>query len=267
MATVYLARDRSTGEHVAVKVMRSASDSPVSRQRFRKEIAVLRRLDHRGILPVLADGESGDLPYFVMPYVEGVSLRQRLDAEGALSVSEAVRIAIGIAAALEHAHDAGIVHRDLKPENIMLHGDAVYVADFGIAFVEDDVRLTQVGLCLGTPQYMSPEQAAGDELLDSRSDVYTLAALLYEMLTGVPPLSGSSARIVIARILTVEPRRVSEVRVIPEELDATVMRGLAKDREERFGSAQAFAQALDRRASSPVALSVSMSATSRPALP
>jgi eukaryotic-like serine/threonine-protein kinase len=224
--------------------MHPALESSASRERFRKEIAVLRRLNHRGVVRVLDDGERNDVPYFVMPYIDGRSLRARLDAEGALSVSEAVRITRAIATVLEHAHTAGIIHRDLKPENIMLEGDDVYVADFGIAFVEDDVRLTQVGICVGTPQYMSPEQAAGDELLDCRSDVYTLAVLLYEMLTGVPPFSGSTARVVIARILTVEPRRVSEMRVIPPALDAAVTRGLAKERGDRFPSAGAFAEAI-----------------------
>lgn len=244
MATVFLARDRDTGGHVAVKVMRQTGDWNVSLERFRKEIAVLKRLGHRAIVRVLADGEANDVPFYVMPFIDGVSLRHRLEAEGALPIGEAIRVMLAIASAMEHAHAAGIVHRDLKPENILLEGDQVYVADFGIALQQDDVRLTQLGVCVGTPQYMSPEQAAGDEVLDSRSDVYSLGVVLYEMLTGLPPFSGSSARVVIARVLTVEPRRVAEVRVVPEALDNAVMRALQKDPATRFRSAREFAAAV-----------------------
>lgn len=246
MATVFLVRDERIGECRAAKVMHCDNLGVAAVTRFRAEVETLRRLTHPGIMSILDDGEEADIPYYIMPYIEGETLRDRLEREGRLSISDALDIAAQIAAAIECAHRAGVVHRDLKPENILMSSDRVVVADFGIAFVEStgSSRITMAGASVGSPLYMSPEQAAGDETVDSRSDVYSIAVLLYEMLTGIVPHSGGTTRTILARILTVEPRPVAELRDVPESISLAISRGLTKAPEERFATAAELGMAI-----------------------
>ena len=185
MATVYLARDIQHDRQVAVKVLSTDVSIVLGAERFRREIEVTTALVHPNILPILDSGQAGNSLYYVMPYVEGESLRARLDRERSLSIDEAIRITCEIGDALEYAHQHGIVHRDIKPENILLDGDRAVLADFGIAHAMAQVgeqRLTQTGISLGTPTYMSPEQASAERVLDGRSDVYSLACVAYDMI-------------------------------------------------------------------------------------
>src|SRR5437868_4319505 len=196
MATVYLARDLRHDRHVALKVLNPELGAVLGVERFLSEIKVTANLQHPHLLPLFDSGEAGGLLFYVMPYVEGESLRARLTREKQLPIDDAVRIAVAVADALDYAHSHGVIHRDLKPENILLqHGQPV-VADFGIALAVTKAggeRVTQTGLSLGTPLYMSPEQATGDRIIDGRSDIYSLGAMLHEMLTGDPPLTASTA--------------------------------------------------------------------------
>src|SRR5690242_8838995 len=206
MATVYLADDRRHGRQVAIKVLRPELGTVLGPDRFAREIRIAAALNHPHILPLYDSGEAGTAAdagpwlYYVMPYVRGGSLRERLAAERTLAPETAVALVRQVAAALDHAHAHGLVHRDIKPENILLHEGEAMVTDFGIALAagNDQERLTQTGLMVGTPEYMSPEQAAGERSLDSRSDVYSLGCVLYELLAGVPPHMATSARSVIA---------------------------------------------------------------------
>ena len=216
--------------------------------RFLSEIRVTANLQHPNLLPLFDSGEADGLLYYVMPFIEGESLRHRLDREKQLPVDEAVRIAVAIANALDYAHAHGIIHRDLKPENILLqHGQPV-VADFGIALAVKNAggaRVTQTGLSLGTPQYMSPEQATGDRTIDARTDIYSLAAMTYEMLAGEPPHSGTSAQAIIAKLMTTEPQPVRTLRPsVPPNVAMAVEQGLAKLPADRFASAKSFSDAL-----------------------
>ena len=211
MATVYLARDLRHDRRVALKVLNPELGAVLGAERFLSEIRVTANLQHPNLLPLFDSGEADGLLFYVMPFIEGESLRVRLDRERQLPVEDALRIALAIAGALHSAHRHGVIHRDLKPENILLHDGQPIVADFGIALAVSNAgggRITQTGLSLGTPQYMSPEQATGDRAIDARTDVYSLAAVLYEMLTGEPPHTGSSSQAVIARVLTEKPRPV-----------------------------------------------------------
>ena len=190
MATVYLAHDLKHDREVAIKVVHQELAAALGGERFLAEIKTTARLQHPHILPLLESGEAGGLLYYVMPFVAGESLRDRLNREKQLPIEDAVRIAREVADALGYAHGHGIVHRDIKPENILLQGNHAAVADFGIALAVQSAggtRLTQTGLSLGTPNYMSPEQAMGDKTIDARSDIYALGAVTYEMLTGEPP--------------------------------------------------------------------------------
>jgi serine/threonine-protein kinase len=248
MATVYLARDGKHHRHVALKVLDPELGAVLGAERFLSEIRVTAGLQHPNLLPLFDSGESGGLLYYVMPYVEGESLRHRLDREKQLPVEEAVRIAVAVANALDYAHGHGVIHRDLKPENILLqHGQPV-VADFGIALAVSNAggaRITQTGLSLGTPQYMSPEQATGDRVIDGRTDVYSLAAVTYEMLTGEPPHSGSSAQAIIAKLMTSAPQPVRALRPsVAPHVAMAVEHGLEKLPADRFATAKAFADAL-----------------------
>jgi serine/threonine protein kinase len=215
MARVYLARDVRHDRPVALKVLNPELGAVLGVERFLSEIRVTANLQHPNLLPLFDSGEAGGLLFYVMPYVEGESLRARLQREKQLPIDDAVRMTIAIAGALDYAHSHGVIHRDLKPENILLqHGQAV-VADFGIALAVTKAggnRITQTGLSLGTPQYMSPEQATGDRVIDGRSDVYSLAAMTYEMLTGEPPHIGNTSQAIIARVLTDRPRSTSRMR-------------------------------------------------------
>jgi serine/threonine-protein kinase len=257
MATVYLAHDRKHDRPVALKVLDPDLGAALGTERFRREIATAARLQHPHVLPVFDSGEAAGRLWFSMPYVEGESLRDRLARERQLPVAEAVRIAYEAAQGLHYAHRHGIVHRDVKPENILLTEDGnTLVADFGIARAleasGDDAtdaraeRLTGTGLAIGTPAYMSPEQSAGEREVDARSDVYSLGAVLYEMLVGEPPFTGPTPQAVMAKRLATQAPSTRVTRPgVPPALDAVVARALATAPTDRYATAADFAQALD----------------------
>jgi serine/threonine-protein kinase len=250
MATVYLARDLKHERSVALKVLRpELLEVGANPERFTREIRFLAGLTHPHILPLHDSGDWRGTPYYVMPLVSGESLRDRLQREGRLPVEDAVRLAVAVASALDHAHRKDVLHRDIKPENILLHEGEPVVTDFGIARAInaccDD--LTQLGLTVGTPAYMSPEQASGESELDGRSDMYSLACVLYEMLAGEPPFTGENAMQVMARQVTGTPAPLRAVRPdVPPELDRVVARALAKEPDNRFPTAGEFGRALGR---------------------
>ena len=251
MATVYLARDLKHDRMVALKVLKPELAAVMGSERFLAEIQTTARLQHPHILPLFDSGDADGQLFYVMPYVEGESLRERLDREKQLPVDEAVALASKVAGALQAAHDQGIVHRDIKPANILLANGEPLVADFGIALAVQQAgggRLTETGLSLGTPYYMSPEQATGDRDPDRRSDIYALACVLYEMLTGEPPFSGGTAQAVLGRILTGEPQPPTEIRrSIPAHVEEAVLFGLEKLPADRPDSADRFREALEGR--------------------
>jgi serine/threonine-protein kinase len=248
MATVYLARDARHRRNVALKVLNPELGAVLGAERFLSEIQVTANLQHPNLLPLFDSGEADGLLFYVMPFVEGESLRVRLDRETQLPVDEAIRLAAAVASALDYAHRHGVIHRDLKPENILLHDGQPLVADFGIALAVSNAagaRITQTGLSLGTPQYMSPEQATGDRAIDARTDVYSLGAVLYEMLTGEPPHTGATMQAIIARVLTEKPRGVRAVRPsVPEDTANAVDRALEKLPADRWRTAREFCEAL-----------------------
>ncbi|HEU4699218.1 MAG TPA: protein kinase, partial [Gemmatimonadales bacterium] len=213
-----------------------------------KEIELTANLQHPHILPLFDSGEADGLLYYVMPYVEGEALRARLERERQLPVADAVRIASDVADALAYAHRHGVVHRDIKPENILLHDGRPLVADFGIALAVEQAggeRMTQTGLSLGTPQYMSPEQAMGERVVDQRTDIYALGAVTYEMLAGEPPFAGASAQAIVAKVITEEPPALTvHRRSVPDYLEAAVLTALEKLPADRFSTADQFAAAL-----------------------
>ena len=257
MATVYLARDLRHDRNVALKLLKPELGAVLGVERFLSEIRVTANLQHPHLLPLFDSGEADGMLYYVMPFVEGESLRNRLDREKQLPVPEAIRITIAAAGALDYAHRHNVVHRDLKPENILLQDGQPVVSDFGIALAVTNAggtRVTQTGLSLGTPQYMSPEQATGDRVIDARSDIYSLGAVLYEMLTGEPPHTGATVQAIIARVLTDKARSVRATRdMVPENVDAAIQRALAKLPADRFATAKEFADALqDARYTLPV---------------
>jgi hypothetical protein len=249
MATVYLATDLKHEREVALKVLRPELGAVLGSERFLAEIKITARLDHPHILTLIDSGEAGGFLYYVLPFVRGESLRDRLNREKQLGLEQALLITRQVASALDYAHRHGVVHRDIKPENILLLEGEAMLADFGIALAVKEAggnRLTETGLSLGTPMYMSPEQATGDRQLDARSDVYSLAAVLYEMLAGEPPVTGPSAQAMIAKLMTEKPTHLRVVRgSVPEEIDAAVARALDKTPADRFPSAGEFARALD----------------------
>ncbi len=248
MAAVYLATDGRDGRQVALKVLHPAFSIDVGTDRFLREIQLAARLSHPNILPLLDSGRVGDLPFFVMPWVDGETLSQRLEREGSLAVAEVARIAFDVLAALGHAHAAGVLHRDIKPDNIMLGADGAFVADFGIGKAisgSEHSSLTQTGMALGTPAYMSLEQAAGDPDLDARSDLYSFGLVLYEMLAGSTPFTGNTPQALIAARFTQSVRPLaSNVAGVTDALDAVLVRALARQRDDRFASADEFAAAL-----------------------
>ncbi len=249
MATVYLARDLRHDRPVALKVLHAELAAVLGAERFQREIKLAARLQHPHILTMLDSGEAAGQLWFAMPYVEGESLRDRLQRERQLSLEDALRIARESAQALQYAHDHGVVHRDIKPENLLLTGDGnTLVADFGIARAlggAAESRLTETGLAIGTPAYMSPEQATGDKGVDPRSDVYSLAAVLYEMLAGEPPYTGPTTQAILAKRFTEPPPSLRAARAsVPESVDQAIRRALAPVPADRFGSAAQFAQAL-----------------------
>jgi serine/threonine protein kinase/tetratricopeptide (TPR) repeat protein len=256
MATVYLADDQKHHRKVAVKVLRPEIGELLGADRFTREIRVAAALNHPHILPLYDSGEVDGLLFYVMPYVRGESLRQRLDREKQLPVGDVLRIAGQVAAALDHAHAHGLIHRDIKPENILLHEGEAMLADFGIALAESaptlGPRLTAVGLALGTPAYMSPEQAAGDPDLDARSDVYSLACVLYELLAGEPPYTGPTVQAVMARRFTEPPPSIRRTRpLVPLSVDQSLTRALARAPADRFASAGELAMALSATETEP----------------
>jgi len=248
MATVYLAFDLKHRRKVALKVLRPELAAIIGAERFLKEIEVTANLQHPNILPLYDSGEADSFLYYVMPYVEGESLRDKLTREKQLGVEESVALARAVAAALEFAHRHGVVHRDIKPENILLQSGQALVADFGIALALSQAggaRMTETGMSLGTPHYMSPEQATGDRTLDARSDVYALGCITYEMLAGEPPYLGNTAQAIVAKILTETPTPVSKRRPsVPLHIESAVQMALAKLPADRFATAAEFGAAL-----------------------
>jgi len=249
MATVYLAHDERHDRPVAIKVLRQELAAALGPERFLREIAITARLDHPHILTLIDSGTADDFLFYVVPYVRGESLRSRLAREKQLPVAEAVRITQRVAGALDYAHRQGVVHRDVKPENILLHEGEAVVADFGIALALEAAggggRLTATGISIGTPEYMSPEQAEGGRELDARSDVYALGAVLYEMLAGEPPHTGPTAQAIIAKLLTQAPTGLQVVRGdVQPGVAAAVASALAKVPADRFASAGEFGAAL-----------------------
>ena len=270
MATVYLAHDLRHERDVAIKVLHPDLGAALGSDRFLSEIRTTARLQHPHILPLLDSGEADGLLYYVMPLVTGETLRTRLERERQLPVTDAVQITREVADALGYAHGHGVVHRDIKPENILLQGGHALVADFGIALAVQSAggqRMTQTGLSLGTPQYMSPEQAMGERSVDARSDIYALGAVAYEMLVGEPPFTGPTVQAIVARLVTEEPRPIAiQRKAVPEQVEDAVLRALEKLPADRFASAGEFAAALGgeakrRRPSSGV---VGAAASSRP---
>ncbi|MEO8636582.1 MAG: protein kinase [Gemmatimonadales bacterium] len=248
MATVYLAEDLKHDRKVAVKVLRPELAAVLGTERFLAEIKVTANLQHPNLLPLFDSGAADGFLYYVMPYVEGETLRARLNREKQLPVDETTRLVTLMAGALDFAHARGVIHRDLKPENILLQAGQPVIADFGIALAVAQAggsRVTETGLSLGTPHYMSPEQAAGERSLDAKSDQYALAAVTYEVLSGEPPHTGPTAQAIIARLMSETPRSLRATRPgVPAALDLAVGRALAKVPADRFPSCGAFAQAL-----------------------
>lgn len=247
MATVYLAEDLKHDRHVALKVLSADLAAVLGPERFLREIHVAARLTHPHILPLLDSGEADGTLFYVMPYVEGATLRERLKREKQLSVEDALRIARQVADALDYAHRHGVVHRDIKPENILLEENHAVMADFGIARaigVAGGERLTATGVAVGTAEYMSPEQASGERDLDGRSDVYALGCVLYEMLAGRPPFTGATIASLVAQHLTAAPPDITTIRpAVPSEVVAALTRSLAKTPADR-STPVAFAEAI-----------------------
>ena len=248
MATVYLAHDLKHERDVAIKVLHPDLGAALGGERFLSEIRTTARLQHPHILPLLDSGDADGLLYYVMPLVAGETLRARLDREKQLSIDDAVLFAREVADALAYAHGLGVIHRDIKPENILLQNGHALVADFGIALAVQSAggaRMTQTGLSLGTPQYMSPEQAMGERNIDARSDIYALGAVTYEMLAGDAPFTGSTVQAIVARVMTERPASLRTVRdTIPASVEAAILKALAKLPADRWSSALAFANAL-----------------------
>jgi Tol biopolymer transport system component len=249
MATVYLAEDLRHHRKVAVKVLRAELSAILGAERFLHEITTTANLQHPHILPLFDSGEAAGRVFYVMPFVEGESLRDRLARLRQLPVEEAVRIAREVADALDYAHRHGVIHRDVKPENILLHDGRAQVADFGIALAasraDGGARMTETGMSLGTPHYMSPEQAMGEREITAQSDIYALGCVLYEMLIGEPPFTGPTAQAIVARVMTEEPRSLAlQRRTVPPQVEDAVLTALAKLPADRFATAAEFGAAL-----------------------
>ena len=256
MAVVYLARDVKHDREVGLKVLRPELMAVLGAERFLNEISVTAHLQHPHILTLHDSGEADGLVFYVMPYVGGESLRDKLTREKQLGIDEAIEITKAVASALDYAHRHGVIHRDIKPENILLHDGQALVADFGIALAVSAAggsRLTETGLSVGTPQYMSPEQAMGDRALDARSDVYSLAAVLYEMLAGEPPYTGPTAQAIVAKVITEKPVPITVHRdTVPPHVAAALHKALAKLPADRFAGAAQFSDALQRPGAVPL---------------
>jgi serine/threonine-protein kinase len=257
MATVYLAEDLKHHRMVAIKVLKPELAAVLGAERFVQEIRTTAALSHPHILPLFDSGQAGSFLYYVMPYIQGETIREKLSRETQFGIDEAVKITTEVADALDYAHRQGVIHRDIKPENILLHDGRPMVMDFGIALAVSAAaggRMTETGLSLGTPHYMSPEQATADRQITGRSDVYSLASVLYEMLAGDPPHTGSSAQGIIMKIVTDTPRPVTELRrSVPPNVAAAIAKALEKLPADRFESARAFAEGLSNPAYATVA--------------
>src|SRR5512132_4308307 len=238
MATVYLAQDTKHDRVVALKVLHPDLAATLGPERFLREIKLAARLNHPHILPLHDSGEAEGFLYYVMPYVEGESLRERLDREESLSVEDTVALIKGVASALDYAHRQNIVHRDIKPENLMLYEGEAMVMDFGIAKAVEAAgseTLTQTGMMVGTPAYVSPEQAAGETNVDGRSDQYSLACVVYEMITGERPFAGATPQAIMAKRFTETPKPLRAVRKdVPENVEKAVMRAMATEANARY---------------------------------
>src|SRR5688572_3110626 len=252
MSRVFIANEASLGRRVVVKVLPGASGGAVSIERFKREIQLAARLQHPHIVPLLTAGESDGLPFFTMPFVEGESLRFRLARGGELPVAEGLRILREVAAALATAHEKGIVHRDIKPDNVLLSGGAAMVTDFGVAKALDastdsaSGTMTSLGIALGTPAYMAPEQAAASPNIDARADIYAWGIMAYEMFTGRPPFSGRSPQAILAAQVSEAPEHVIKLRpTLPPSLASLIMRCLEKNAADRPQSAGEVIHTLD----------------------
>src|SRR5881227_403691 len=248
MATVFLAEDLKHHRSVAIKVLHSELTAALGAGRFLREIEIAARLQHPHILPLYDSGAAAGFLYYVMPYVEGESLRDRLTRERQLPLEDAVQIGREVADALSYAHAQGVVHRDIKPENILLEAGHAVVSDFGIARAITAAaggNLTETGIALGTPGYMSPEQAAASARVDERSDIYSLGCVLYEMLAGELPFTGPSAESIVRQHLAAAPPRVSAMRAaVPPAIEEAIVRALAKTPADRFATAAELVEAL-----------------------
>ncbi|HSB54754.1 MAG TPA: protein kinase, partial [Gemmatimonadales bacterium] len=255
MATVYLAQDLKHDRKVAVKVLKPELAAVLGAERFVQEITTTAQLQHPHILQLYDSGTADGFLYYVMPYIEGETLRTKLDREHQLGLDEAVRITTEVGDALDYAHRHGVIHRDIKPENILIQEGRAMLTDFGIALAVKESggnRLTETGLSLGTPQYMSPEQATGDRRLDARSDVYSLGAVLYEMLAGEPPVTGPNVQAMIAKLMTERPTRLRVVRdTVPEGIDTAVAKALSKIPADRFASVSEFSRVISASRDTP----------------
>jgi serine/threonine-protein kinase len=251
MATVYLARDTKHDRNVALKILHGDVAQALGPERFLREIRLLAQLQHPHILPLYDSGELRGALYYVMPYMGGESLRDYLTREGELPLADALRITREVADALAFAHTHNVVHRDIKPENILLSARHALVSDFGVARAISRAageRTTSAGIVVGTPSYMSPEQASGDSTIDGRSDIYSLACVLYEMLTGTPPFIGATPQAIIARRFTAEPPKTRALRAdVPPRVDAALARALSVAPEDRFATVEEFARELSSR--------------------
>ena len=251
MASVYRARDLKHDRAVAIKVLRPELAAVIGAERFLAEIRTTANLQHPHILPLHDSGEAAGSVFYVMPFIEGESLRDRLEREKQLPIADAVQIVIDVAGALDYAHRRGVIHRDIKPENILLHDGRALVADFGIALAATTAgsRMTETGMSLGTPSYMSPEQAMGERALDARTDVYALGCVLYELLVGAPPFVAPTAQGIVAKVLTERPQPPSQARdTVSDAVDAVVLQALAKVPADRQPNAAAFAEELRQAA-------------------
>ena len=268
MATVYLAQDFKHHRKVAIKVLRPELAAVIGAERFLSEIRTTANLQHPHILPLFDSGEADSFLFYVMPFIDGESLRDRLNREKQLPIPDAVRIASEVASALDYAHRHNVIHRDIKPENILLHDGRALVADFGIALAASNAggtRMTETGMSLGTPHYMSPEQAMGEREITARSDVYALGAVTYEMLTGEPPFSGPTAQAIVAKVMTAEPAEITSLRkTVPVHVADAVHIALQKLPADRFPSAAMFAESLENHASGRTRV-VGSRSTARPA--
>jgi serine/threonine-protein kinase len=275
MATVYLAHDLRHDRQVALKVLRPELAAVLGADRFVQEIKTTASLQHPHILPLFdsgrtgggADGRPDEFLFYVMPYIAGETLREKLNRETQLGIAEAVRIATEVADALDYAHRHGVIHRDIKPENILLHDGRAMVADFGIALAVSAAaggRMTETGLSLGTPHYMSPEQATAEKDLTNRSDIYSLGSVLYEMLTGSPPHVGATAQQIIMKIIAEDAKPVTQLRKsVPPNVGAAVAQAIEKLPADRFASAKVFAEALHSPTFVGTAASVGIAGTPR----